>query len=55
MRKLRETISPRKVALLGLPNRESQFEAMAVPAIILREVREKLLPGSDDETILTMS
>lgn len=36
-------------------DRESQFEAMAIPAIILREIREKLLPGSDEETILTTS
>jgi superfamily II DNA/RNA helicase len=36
-------------------DRESQFEAMAIPAIILREIREKLLPGSDDETIVTTS
>lgn len=34
-------------------DRESQFEMMAIPAIILREIREKLLPDSDDEIAIT--
>jgi hypothetical protein len=34
-------------------DRESQFEAMALPSVILREIRDKLLPGSENEPILT--
>jgi hypothetical protein len=29
--------------------RNTQFEGMNIPAIILREIREKLLPGDDEE------
>lgn len=35
--------------LAWVAERESQFEGMDIPAIILREVREKLLPGSSEE------
>ena len=35
--------------------RESQFEGMDIPTIILREVREKLLPGGNEHVTTSMS
>ena len=34
--------------------RDSQFEGMGIPAIILREVREKLFPGSNEQPTASM-
>lgn len=41
--------------LAWVAERESQFESLDIPAIILREVREKLLPGSDEQPAASTS
>jgi superfamily II DNA/RNA helicase len=41
--------------LAWVAERESQFEGMDIPAIILREVREKLLPGRGEQPTASTS